>query len=112
MAFYFCYDKEILKKLHGALSKGNEWAHDRSMIIAVLSQKELDCVMKDGRVYYQFDSGLATGLLMLRATELGLVTHAIAGYDPVKVREVLSIPENMEVITLIITGKQLQTLVS
>lgn len=94
----------MLKKMHEALSPGNEWAQKASMIITVLSKKDYDCVIRD-REYYQFDTGMATAFLILRATELGLVAHPIAGYSPKKVREVLDIPEDIKVITLIIVGK-------
>ncbi|HNT33361.1 MAG TPA: nitroreductase, partial [Candidatus Aminicenantes bacterium] len=41
----------------------------------------------------------------LRATELGLVAHPIAGYSPKKAREILGVPEDHQVITLVIVGK-------
>lgn len=102
--YVFVYDKEMLKKMHEALSKGNEWAKKASLIIAVLGKKEDDCVIYD-RVYYQFDIGMATEAMILRATELGLVAHPIAGYSPKKTREILNIPNNLDVITLVIVGK-------
>jgi len=102
--YVFVYDPDILKKMHDALSPGNEWALKASMIIVVLGRKEDDCVIRD-RVYYQFDIGMATEAMILRATELGLVAHPIAGYSPKKTREILGIPENMDVITLVIVGK-------
>ncbi len=102
--YVFVYDPEMLKKMHVALSQGNEWAQSASMIIAVFSKPELDCIIKD-RKYYLFDTGMATAALILRATELGLVAHPIAGYSPKKVKEILNIPIEMGVITLIIIGK-------
>lgn len=103
--FVFTFKQETLDKLFTALSKGNAWAHQAAMIIAVISQKELDCVVK-GREYYQFDSGMAAAFLMLRAADLDLVCHPIAGYDEEKVKEILDVPENMTVITLLIVGKK------
>ena len=102
--YVFVRDRDVLRRMHGALSKGNEWATAASMIIAVLSRADLDCRIK-GRDYYLFDTGMATALLILRATELGLVAHPIAGYSPKKVREVLSVPDDMAVVTLVIVGK-------
>ena len=102
--FVFVYSKEMLEKLFPALSKGNAWAQSASMIIAVISRKDLDCQVK-GRDYYQFDTGMAAGFLMLRATELNLVCHPIAGYDEQMVKEILTVPDNMTVITLLIVGK-------
>lgn len=101
--YVFVYDEEVLTKMHDALSQGNEWAYQASMIIAVFSNKEDDCVIKD-REYYLFDTGMATAHLILRATELGLVAHPIAGFSPQKTREILRIPEGMNVITLVIVG--------
>ncbi len=102
--FVFVYDPVILQKMHEALSKNNEWVHDASMIIAVVSKNDFDCIIKD-RQYYQFDCGMATAFLILRATELGLVAHPIAGYSPERTREILGIPDDLEVITLVNIGK-------
>ncbi len=51
-----------------------------------------------------FDTGMATAFIILRATELGLVAHPIAGYDEGKVKTILGIPEDVQVITLVIVG--------
>jgi len=103
--FVFVHDSKVLKHLHSALSKGNEWIHHASMIVAVLSKKDLDCVVK-GREYYLFDVGMATAQMILRATELGLVAHPIAGFHEDKVKEILGIPEDITVITLVNFGKK------
>ena len=103
--FVFVYGREALSQLRLALSKGNDWAQEASLIIAVFSKKELDCVMKDGREYNLFDAGMGVMSLILRATELGLVAHPIAGFDPANAREALGIPEDMNLITLINVGK-------
>ncbi len=105
--FVFVYKPDMLKKMHSALSEGNEWARSASMIIAVFSKKEDDCVIRD-REYHQFDLGMSVGFLILRATELGLVAHPIAGFSPRKTRKILGIPEDYQVITLINVGKHTQ----
>ncbi len=102
--YVFVYDQDMLRKMHETLSLGNEWAKKASMIVVVLGRKEDDCVIRD-RIYYRFDIGMATEAIILRATELGLVAHPIAGYSPKKTREVLGIPEDIDVITLVIVGK-------
>jgi nitroreductase len=102
--YVFVHDKEMLEKMHSALSDGNKWAHKSSMIIVVLGKKDDDCVIHD-RIYYRFDIGMATAHIILRATELGLVAHPIAGYSPRKTREILGIPDNIDVIALVIVGK-------
>jgi len=107
--YVFVRDAEMLKKMHDALSQGNEWARAASMIIAVYSKPEFDCMIK-GRNYYLFDTGMATAAIILRATELGFVAHPIAGYSPRKTKEILGIPDDVEVITLVIVGKHSDTL--
>jgi nitroreductase len=101
--YVFVYGHEMLGRLHGALAKGNEWAQAASMIVAVYSRKDLDCDVK-GREYYLFDLGLSTAFLVLRATELGLVAHPIAGFDEGSVKEILGIGDEMKLITLVIVG--------
>lgn len=103
--YVFVFKKEVLNKMHEALSSGNEWAKKASMIITVLGKKEDDCVIYD-RIYYRFDIGMATEAMILRATELGLVAHPIAGYSPKKTREILGIHKDIDVITLVIVGKK------
>jgi len=102
--YVFVYGHERLEEFHKALSKANDWARAASLIIAVFSKKELDCVVKD-REYYLFDTGTATGFMILRATELGLVAHPMAGFDEDKAKEILNIPSDMKLIALIAVGK-------
>ncbi|MGB5909626.1 MAG: nitroreductase family protein [Promethearchaeia archaeon] len=102
--YIFVRDKEILKSIYGTLTKTNKWVELSSLIIAVYSDKKLDCVIRE-RNYYLFDTGIATGFIILRATELGLVAHPIAGFNEEAAKRVLGIPEEMRLITLIIIGK-------
>ncbi|HEX4936975.1 MAG TPA: nitroreductase family protein [Gemmatimonadaceae bacterium] len=122
--FVFVTKRETLHQLFDALPDYNEWAKRASMIIAVCSHEKADPVAydreirlnapdaprvkghDDRRVYYLFDSGVATGFLMLRATELGLVAHPIAGYLEVNVKKTLHIPDEQVVIALLIVGKR------
>ena len=102
--YVFVRKPEVLAKMFETLSDGNAWAKAASMIVAVLSRADLDCQIA-GREYYLFDTGMATAHMILRATELGLVAHPIAGYSPKKVRRVLGIPDDMSVVTLVIFGR-------
>lgn len=102
--FVFVRSPELLKKLHTALSKNNQWVEAASLIVAVYSWKDLDCVLP-GREYYLFDTGMATAFMILRATELGLVAHPIAGFDDKLVKDILQLPDEATVIALVIVGK-------
>lgn len=102
--YIFIRDITKRKEVYNYLSKTNKWIHNCSLIVAVFSEPELDCIIHD-RTYYLFDSGLATAFLILRATELGLVAHPIAGFNEEGTKRVLGIPEKMRLITLVIVGK-------
>jgi nitroreductase len=107
--FVFVWDPATLERMKAVFSKGNAWCHASSLLVAVCAEKEADCLIRD-REYYLFDTGMQTAFLILRATELGLVAHPIAGYSPDKVREVLGIPEHMNVITLVNIGRHSATI--
>jgi nitroreductase len=105
--YVFVYEKVKLEEVFKALSRGNLWAHQSSMIIAVFSKEEDDCVIRS-RIYHQFDLGMATATMILRATELGLVAHPIAGFKPKLVREILGIPDGNTLLTLVIVGNKME----
>ena len=99
----FVYGADQLAQIKTALSKGNEWAHRAMLIIAMATKAADDCIIGD-RQYFLFDCGLAVGELVLRATEMGLIAHPIAGFSPKRAREVLGIPDEFTVITFVICG--------
>ncbi len=105
--YVFVYEREKLEEMFTSLSRGNLWAHQSSMIIAVFSKEEDDCVIRS-RIYHQFDLGMATATMILRATELGLVAHPIAGFKPKLAREILGIPDGNTLLTLVIVGKKME----
>lgn len=105
----FIRSAEMLEKMKPALSKGNEWVYQASLIVVIMSRRQDDCLIGD-REYHHFDCGLGAAFLILRATELGLVAHPIAGFSPKKVREILGIPEDYHLHTLIIIGRKSETI--
>jgi len=100
----FVVGKESLDSVKEALAKGNAWAKRASFIVAVIAKETDDCQLSDRRDYFLFDCGLAIGQMELMATELGLTAHPIAGYDPVKVKTALRIPDEYVVIALVVCG--------
>lgn len=131
--FVFVTDKEKLDQIGDVLIKGNAWAKNASMFIAVCSEKSLDddvndnMILENGlmpppwdgkklpsdgnqRPYYLFDTGLATAFIILRAVELDLVAHPIAGYLEQEVQKTLDIPPHLAVLALIVVGKKADVL--
>lgn len=107
--FVFVRDSALLRELESAYRRGNEWCRVASLVIAVCAEKESDCIINNSE-YYRFDTGIQTAFLILRATELGLVAHPIAGFDPERVRALLNIPTEQEIITLVIVGRHASSL--
>lgn len=99
-----CKGKDALEAIKGALARGNQWATRAGVILVVSARPPDDCQLSDKRDYYLFSTGLAIGQLELRATELGLIAHPIAGFDPLKAKEILGIPADYVVITFVIVG--------
>ncbi|MGE0033000.1 redoxin domain-containing protein [Pseudothermotoga sp.] len=101
--FVVVRSKENLKKLHEALSSGNYWMKYAPALIIVHTRDDFDCQLSDDRNYALFDTGLAVGFLLVQATQMGLVAHPVAGYDPIKVKELFGI--DGRIVTLIAVGK-------
>jgi nitroreductase len=91
-----------LVKAH--LSKGNSWARNAPLILVVCARLDDDCKLADRRDYYLFSTGIAVGEMLLRATELGLIAHPIAGYNALAIKQELGIPDDHVLITLVICG--------
>jgi len=94
--------KENLEKLHSTLSEGNYWMKQAPVMLIVYTNDEFGCQLSDRRNYSLFDTGTAVGLLLAQATQMGLVAHPVAGYDPLKVKELFGL--NGIIITLIAVG--------
>ncbi len=103
--FVVADEPQALDKVKESLSGGNYWAKQAPVILAVVSRRDLDCVLSDARDYFLFGCGMAVGNLMAQATSMGLIAHPIAGYKPEVVKVALGIPEAYVVITLVIVGR-------
>lgn len=97
---------DALAPVREILMPFNKWATRAPLVVAAATKPSLDCRLEEGRDYACFDLGLAAMNLMLQATREGLVAHPIAGYQPVKIREALGIPEDYVVMALIILGRR------
>lgn len=103
--FVFVRDPERKDGFMKALPRGNQWAAAAPVLVAVCAKKEDSGVREDDPVYYyQFDSGLAVMSLLLGATHLGLMGHAMAGYDAPGIKKALEVPEEYHVICIAAVG--------
>jgi nitroreductase len=102
-------EKEQLERVFETLSRGNYWMKKSSMVIAVFTEPGSDCEVQ-GVAYEEFDTGMATGFLLLKATDMGLLTHCIAGFNKIEVKKVLDIPDNFTIITLVAVGRKSEDL--
>ena len=96
---------EQLERVFQTLTRGNYWMTKVSMVVAVFTEPDSDCDVQ-GVSYEMFDTGMAAALLLLKATEMGLLTHPIAGFNKEMVKEVLGLSEQHTIITLIGIGKR------
>lgn len=99
-----CRSPESLAKARLALTKGNVWATRAPVIFVIAARLEEDCHQSDRRDYFLFSCGQAVGQMCLRATELDLIAHPIAGFDPLVDKKELGIPDDCVVITNVIIG--------
>ena len=86
------------------LAGGNYWAGKSPLIIAAITREDLDAQLPGNRNYAFFDTGMACMNLQLQATKEGLISHPIAGFDAVQLRQDLGISEDYTLLTLIILG--------
>lgn len=102
--FVVAMSEKALEKIRDSLSTGNYWMKKAPVVVLVATKNEFGCQLNDRRDYALFDCGLAVENLMLQSFKEGLYAHAIAGYDPVKLKEAFNIPDEFIVITLVGIG--------
>ena len=91
-----------LKLVREHLSGGNYWGKKSPVVIAVITRDDLDAQLPGNRNYAFFDTGMACMNLQLQAQKEGLVSHPIAGFEAIELREALGISDEYTLLTLII----------
>jgi nitroreductase len=94
----------VLDQVKEHLSSGNYWAKPSPFIVGVCTRDEFDAQLSEGRNYAFFDTGMAVGNMLLQGVREGLYTHPIAGFSPAPIKEILEIPEDITLLTLVIFG--------
>lgn len=104
--WYFLYahrDTEQFRLFWSFLNEGNQaWCDKSAVLVVILSRKMRD----DGKLNrtHAFDTGMAFQNLALQATIEGLVSHPMAGYDAMRVRAELKIPEKFDIQAMLAIG--------
>jgi len=80
------------------------WAQQAGALIVVLSRRAFEHNGKPNR-HHSFDAGAAWQSLALQGVAMGLVVHAMAGFDAEKARRSLQVPAEYEVEVMIAVGR-------
>lgn len=87
------------------LKEATRYTFDAPVIFAICYDKNISWKRKyDGNDEGIIDASIVTTHMMLEATDLGLGTTWVGAFDPMKAREILELPENYEIVSLLPTG--------
>jgi len=97
-------DPEAFQNLVSVLMPFNqEWAKHAPVLILTAARKNFSHNENPNR-YAMHDAGAALAYMMLQAAASGIQSHAMAGFDQAKAREVLGIPPEFEVGAVVAMG--------
>ncbi|HSW72621.1 MAG TPA: nitroreductase family protein [Chlamydiales bacterium] len=87
------------------LMEGNKmWCTKAAVLIVVISRKTFEENGKTERTH-TYDTGAAWQNLALQGSSMGLVVHGMEGFDYVKAKKVLKIPDEFQVEAMAAVGK-------
>ncbi len=98
ISFIVVREDKIKQKLKDAYSQ--EWFYTAPVIICACTLSDKAWKRNDGKAYVDVDVAIAMDHLILAATAEGLGTCWIAAFKPGIVKEVLSIPDDLEPLVL------------
>ncbi len=88
------------------LAPGNQaWAKDAAVLVTMVSRQRFEMNERQA-ITHVFDAGAAWENLALEAARRGLVAHAMQGFDYMKARMVLSVPDDFDVVAMVAIGKR------
>ncbi|MBB3110085.1 nitroreductase [Paenibacillus phyllosphaerae] len=101
--FYVARSEEEHETFRTFIKPNNRlWTDHAPVLVLLASAKER--ANGDPNGAHAFDTGAAWGILALQARLLGLSTRAVGGYDRIKARETLQVPDNIELHAIIALG--------
>ena len=94
-------DSELLARLKEA----TKYTFDAPVCFVICVDRELAYSRGyDGKNSAEIDGSIVTTHMMLEAQDLGLGTTWVMAFNPIKVREILEIPDNLEILAMLPTG--------
>lgn len=87
------------------LKEATKYTFSAPLIFAICYDKDISWKRKyDGNDEGIIDASIVTTHMMLEATDLGLGTTWVGAFNPMKAREILELPENYEIVSLLPIG--------
>jgi nitroreductase len=99
---YVLQDKSEQEKVYEVY--GRDWFKEAPVIIVICGDHAKSWKRKDGKDHCDIDAAIVVDHMTLAATELGLGTCWICAFDAKRCHEIMALPENLEVITLLTIG--------
>ena len=93
-----------LEALRATFTGGNYWAKKAPAVTAFITCADWSLRAPGGRDYAWFELGMAAMAYQLQAVEEGLFAHPIAGFDASAAKQLLAVPEEATLVTLVILG--------
>ncbi len=85
------------------VDQNRKWARNAPVLVLSVAKVDFTHSGQPNR-HAWYDVGQAAAYLTLQATELGLYVHQMAGFDPVKARQLLNLPEGYEPAAMMAVG--------
>lgn len=102
--YAFRQDSENFQRLFSVLNEKNQsWAGEAGVLMLGVAKTAFSVNGKQNR-FAMYDTGAAVSQMTLKATSLDVYVHQMGGYDPVKAREILEIPEAYEPVAMMAMG--------
>ena len=96
-------DPEIHRQLVETMTGNNpRWAHRAPMLILTIAR--LNTEKPEANRFAYYDLGQAVAHLTVQASAFGLDVHQMAGFDRVKARELVQLPEGYDLMTVVAVG--------
>ena len=102
---YIFIGKSDTKRLEmeDALSFGNGWAKKAPYLVTVSANPKEGCLMNNIE-YFLYDAGLSVMNFAIEAEHQGLRTRQMAGWDSIKIKNAIGLPEKHKPIVVIALG--------